>query len=162
MTRQDEASTKQEIEKVIFINRTSKVVKGGRKFRFSALVLYGDGEGRIGLGFAKANEVSDAIRKASESARKSTIAVKLEGTTIPHPIDVKSDGVRLIIRPAKEGSGVIAGSNVRSVLEAAGIKDVMAKSLGSNCPINQVRAVFQGLSQLKTKDEIQQLRGTVS
>src|SRR5271170_5751685 len=117
-------------EKVLYVNRCSKVVKGGRKFSFSALILVGDGKGKIGYGFAKANELTDAIRKGGEAARKNMTTFETEGTTIPHEVLVKWDGAQIMLKPAPQGSGVIAGSKVRSVLEMAGIKDVMAKSLG--------------------------------
>lgn len=146
-------------EKVLFINRCSKVVKGGRKFSFSALILVGDGKGKIGYGFAKANELTDAIRKGGEAARKNLITFAKEGTTIPHEIIVSWDGARVMLRPAPEGSGVIAGSKVRSVLEMAGIKDVMAKSLGSSNPINQVKATFKALTQLVSRSDIKRIRG---
>jgi small subunit ribosomal protein S5 len=146
-------------EKVLYINRCSKVVKGGRKFSFSALILVGDGKGKVGYGFAKANELTDAIRKGGEAARKNLMSFAREGTTIPHEIIVEWDGARILLRPAPEGSGVIAGSKVRSVLEMAGIKDVMAKSLGSSNPINQVKATFKALSQLESRDDIRRKRG---
>lgn len=146
-------------EKVLHINRCSKVVKGGRKFSFSALILVGDGKGRVGYGFAKANELTDAIRKGGETARKHMIKVPMEGSTIPHEIEVTQDGAVILLRPAKDGSGVIAGSQVRAVLELAGIKDVMAKSLGGNNPINHVKAMFKALGLLKTRNEIKQMRG---
>ncbi|NGX57560.1 MAG: 30S ribosomal protein S5 [Chlamydiae bacterium] len=144
-------------EKVLFINRCSKVVKGGRKFSFSALILVGDGK-RVGYGFAKANELTDAIRKGSENARQNLIQVEMEGTTIPHEIIVKWDGVRVLLKPAPEGAGVIAGSLVRSVLEMAGIKDVMAKNLGGNNPLNQVKATFKALKSLRRRDSIRETR----
>src|SRR5262249_29162271 len=146
-------------EKVLYINRCSKVVKGGRKFSFSALILVGDGEGRVGYGFAKANELSDSIRKGGEAAHKNLISFETEGTTIPHEIIVEYDGSRLLLKPAPAGTGVIAGSKVRAVLEMAGIKDVIAKSLGSNHPINQVKATFKALSQLRNRRKTFQLRG---
>ncbi len=139
-------------EKVLYINRCSKVVKGGRKFSFSALILVGDGEGHIGFGFAKANEVSDAIRKGTEAAKKNVFTFEREGTTIPHEIVVEWDGARVLLRPAPEGTGVIAGSKVRSVLELGGVKDVVAKSSGSNNPLNQVRATVKALSALKNRE----------
>jgi len=145
-------------EKVLFINRCSKVVKGGRKFSFSALILVGDGEGKVGFGFAKANELTDAIRKGGESARKNMISFQRKGTTIPHEVFVAYDGARLLLRPAPEGTGVVAGSRVRSILEYAGIKDVVAKSLGSNNPMNQVRATFKALLSLRNKEEVMNLR----
>lgn len=146
-------------EKVLYINRCSKVVKGGRKFSFSALILVGDGKGHIGFGFAKANEVSDAIRKGTEAARKNVMAFEMEGTTIPHEITVEWDGARVLLRPAPEGTGVIAGSKVRSVLELGGVKDVVAKSFGSNNPLNQVRATLRALGSLKNRQETLTRRG---
>jgi small subunit ribosomal protein S5 len=140
-------------EKVLYINRCSKVVKGGRKFSFSALILVGDGQGNIGFGFAKANEVSDAIRKGTEAAKKNVLSFEIEGTTIPHEIVVEWDGARVLLRPAPEGTGVIAGSKVRSVLELGGVKDVVAKSFGSNNPLNQVRATIKALSSLKNRSK---------
>lgn len=145
-------------EKVLYINRCSKVVKGGRKFSFSALILVGDGKGRVGYGFAKANELTDAIRKGGEAARKNMIHCPMEGTTIPHEIVVHWDGATVLLKPAPAGTGVIAGSKVRAVLELAGIKDVMAKNLGARNPINQVKATFQAIEQLITRDEIKQRR----
>jgi small subunit ribosomal protein S5 len=145
-------------EKVLYINRCSKVVKGGRKFSFSALILVGDGQGNIGFGFAKANEVSDAIRKGTEAAKKNVFSFEMEGTTIPHEIVVEWDGARVLLRPAPEGTGVIAGSKVRSVLELGGLKDVVAKSFGSNNPLNQVRATIKALSSLKNRNNTLQKR----
>lgn len=141
-------------EKVLFVNRCSKVVKGGRKFSFSALILVGDGEGRIGYGFAKANEISDAIRKGGQAARKNLYNFPRKGTTIPHQVEVNYDGARLILRPAKEGTGIVAGSKVRSILEMAQLKDVVAKSLGSSNAINQIKATFKALLQLKNPEEV--------
>lgn len=146
-------------EKVLYINRCSKVVKGGRKFSFSALILAGDGKGKIGFGFAKANELTDAIRKGGESARKNLMTFATEGTTIPHEVLVDWDGAKILLRPAPRGAGVIAGSRVRAVLEMAGVKDVMAKSLGSNNPINQVKATFKALEELTARNDIRKLRG---
>ncbi|MFZ4099182.1 MAG: 30S ribosomal protein S5 [Chlamydiia bacterium] len=139
-------------EKVLYINRTSKVVKGGRKFSFSALILVGDCRGQVGYGFAKANEVSDAIRKGTEAARKNLIKVVLDEGTIPHEIVSKWDGSVLMMRPARPGTGLIAGSKVRSVLELAGVKDVVAKLIGSSTPVNQVRAIFEGLQRLSSRE----------
>lgn len=146
-------------DKVLYINRCSKVVKGGRKFSFSALVIIGDGQGHIGFGFAKANEVSDAIRKGTEAARKNVLSFEMEGTTIPHEIIVDWDGARVLLKPAPEGTGVIAGSKVRSVLELGGVKDVVAKSLGSSNPLNQVRATIQALISLRNRSKTLAARG---
>lgn len=146
-------------EKVLFVNRCSKVVKGGRKFSFSALILIGDQNGRVGYGFAKANELTDAIRKGGEAARKNLITVEMEGTTIPHEVLVEFDGAKLLLKPASEGSGVVAGSCIRSILEYAGIRDVVAKSIGSNNPINQVKATFKALLQLRNRHQTMVMRG---
>ena len=156
----DKADSGSELEeKVIFVNRCAKVLKGGRKFSFSALIVVGDGKGNVGFGFAKANELTDAIRKARESAQKNLITFERSGTTIPHEVYAKQDGVKLLIKPAPEGTGVIAGSKVRSVLELAGIEDVVAKNLGSNNPMNQVRATFKALKSLRNKEQIKAMRG---
>lgn len=146
-------------EKVLCVNRCSKVVSGGRKFSFSALILVGDGKGKVGYGFAKANELTDAIRKGGEAARKNMTRIEMEGTTIPHEVLVHWDGAAVLIKPAPEGSGVIAGSKVRAVLELAGIKDVMAKSLGASNPINLVKATFKALLKLRSRQTIKQMRG---
>src|ERR1700733_11145679 len=146
-------------EKGLFVNRCSKVVKGGRKFSFSVIILVGDHNGRVGYGFAKANELTDAIRKGGEAARKSLITFEMEGTTIPHEITVEFDSARLLLRPAPKGTGIVAGSRVRSILEFAGIKDVVAKSIGSNNPINQVKATFKALSELRNRQETMEMRG---
>ena len=145
-------------EKVLYINRCSKVVKGGRKFSFSALILVGDCNGKVGFGFGKANELTDAIRKGGDQARKNVMNVTMENTTIPHETFIQWDGASVLLKPAREGSGVVAGSVIRNVLEFAGFKDVMAKSLGSNNPLNQVRAVFKALSGLQTHEEIEKAR----
>lgn len=150
--KKEEASSEFE-EKVLYINRCATVTKGGRKFSFSALILVGDGKGNIGFGFSKANEVSDAIRKGSETARKNLFTFEREGTTIPHEVIVDFDGARLLLKPAKEGTGVVAGSKIRTVLELAGIRDVVAKSLGSNNPINQVHATIKALLSLKNRKQ---------
>lgn len=146
-------------EKVLYINRCAKVVKGGRKFSFSALILIGDGQGKIGYGFAKANEVSDAIRKGTEAAKKNVLTFETEGNTIPHEICVEWDGARVLLKPAPDGTGVIAGSKVRSVLELGGIKNVVAKSFGSNNPLNQVRAVIKALTGLRNRNKTLADRG---
>ena len=148
-------------EKVLFVNRCAKVVKGGRKFSFSALILVGDGKGRVGYGFSKANELTDAIRKGGELARKNLIKISaIEDGSIPHEVFVRFDGARLLLRPAQAGTGVVAGSRVRSILELAGIKDIVTKSIGSNNPINQVKATFKALSLLTKKEKILQERGS--
>lgn len=147
------------VEKVLWVNRCSKVVKGGRKFSFSALILVGDGKGKVGYGFAKANELTDAIRKGGEAGRKNMREFPKQGTTIPHEVHVHWDGAEVLLKPTQEGSGVIAGSKVRAVLEMAEIKDVMAKSLGSNNPINLVKATFEALSELRPHEEIKETRG---
>ncbi|MBT3394038.1 MAG: 30S ribosomal protein S5 [Waddliaceae bacterium] len=146
-------------EKVVFVNRCAKVLKGGRKFSFSALIVSGNGKGKVGYGFAKANELTDAIRKAREASLKDIITFEQNGTTIPHEIIAKQDGARLMMKPAPEGTGVVAGSMVRSVLELAGIEDVVAKNLGSNNPVNQVRATFKALKALRNPEKVQALRG---
>lgn len=148
----EEASSEFE-EKVLYINRCAKVVKGGRKFSFSALILVGNKNGKVGFGFAKSNEVSDAIRKGSEVAKKNVFTFEREGSTIPHEICVEWDGAKILLKPAKEGTGIIAGSKVRSILELSGISDVVAKSMGSNNPLNQVRATFQALRGLQNRKE---------
>jgi len=156
--QQEDCDTEFE-EKVLFINRCSKVVKGGRKFSFSALVIVGDGNGRVGVGFAKANEVADAIRKAGGISRKNILHFQIEGRTIPHEMLSDWDGARVLLKPAKQGTGVIAGSQVRSVLEIGGVKDVVAKSLGCNNPINQVYATFKALGALQNRSDIFATRG---
>lgn len=146
-------------EKVLFVNRCSKVITGGRKFSFSALILVGDHNGNVGYGFAKANELTDAIRKGGEAARKNIIQFEMEGTTIPHEITVEFDGAKLLLKPAPEGTGIVAGSRVRSILEFAGIRDVVAKSLRSNNPINTVKATFKALSLLQNRQQTLKNRG---
>ncbi len=146
-------------EKVVFINRCAKVVKGGRRFSFSALIVAGDHDGRVGFGFGKANEVSEAIRKASDSARKSMVKVALQENTIPHEVLGEFDGGRVLLRPATPGTGIIAGGGVRAVVEAAGIKDVLGKSLGSSNHANVVKATLDALSQLRRREEVLKLRG---
>jgi len=157
-TRREETQSELE-EKVLYINRCSKVVKGGRKFSFSALMLVGDGNGKVGLGFAKANEVADAIRKAGEAAKRNMLVFEMEGTTIPHEIEMSWDGANVLLKPAPPGTGVIAGSKIRAVLELGGVADIVTKSLGSNNPINQVRATFKALSQLKNRKQRLAMRG---
>lgn len=145
-----EKYNREEFEEVIVdIGRVTKVVKGGRRFRFTALVVVGDKKGRVGFGFGKAKEVPDAMRKAVDDAFKSIVEVKLKGSTIPHDIEVKFNASRILLKPASEGTGVIAGGGARPVVELAGIKNIITKSLGSNNSANVVRATIKALSMLK-------------
>jgi small subunit ribosomal protein S5 len=155
----EKSEPKETTEKVVFINRCAKVVKGGRRFSFSALIVSGNHNGRVGIGFGKANEVSEAIRKATESAKKRMINVAVHENTIPHEVLGEFGGGRVLLKPASPGTGVIAGGGVRAVIEAAGIRDVLAKSLGSNNPANVVKATLEALAALRPKDEIFKVRG---
>ena len=145
-------------EKVVFINRCAKVVKGGRRFSFSALSVVGDGKGNVGIGYGKANEVPDAIKKSTESAKKRMVSVKLKGSTIPHEILGEYDGGKVFLRPASTGTGLIAGGGVRAVLEAAGVHNVLTKSMGSKNHIAVVHATLNGLRKLRLAEDFKSLR----
>jgi small subunit ribosomal protein S5 len=157
--RRDDEPKSDFYEKVVTINRCAKVVKGGRRFSFSALVVTGDKKGKIGIGFGKANEVSDAIRKATDAARKKLELVSLKDGTIPHEVTGRFGGGVVFLRPASPGTGVIAGGGVRAVMEAVGVKDILAKSLGSGNASNVVKASLEALRLLRTKEAIFKVRG---
>lgn len=146
-------------ERLVFINRVAKVVKGGRNFRFTALMVVGDGNGRVGVGLGKATEIPEAVRKGIEDAKRHMITVPIVGTTIPHAVEGKFGRGHVRMLPAEEGTGVIAGGPARAVLEMAGIKDIRTKSFGSNNPANCVKATINGLQQLRTVEQVAKLRG---
>jgi small subunit ribosomal protein S5 len=151
--------TQELTEKVVFINRSSKVVKGGRRFNFSALIVVGDKQGHVGVGLGKASEVADAIRRGGELARTQMVSVSLKDATIPHEVFCSYGGAKILLRPASPGTGIIAGRTVRAVVEAAGVKDVLSKSLGSNNAANVVKATLKGLLSLRLREAIYQSRG---
>ncbi len=154
----NEAPASEYNDKVVHINRCSKVVKGGRRFNFAALVVAGDGKGRVGVGYGKAKEVPDAIRKGTDRAHRALTHVHLRNNTIPHEVIGRADGGVVMLRPASPGTGLIAGGGVRAVLEVVGLKDVLSKSMGSNNPQAIVKATLDGLSQLRTLEQIKSLR----
>ena len=159
MARRNEAIESEYQEQLVALNRVSKTVKGGRIARFAALMVIGDGKGRVGYGLGKAAEVPEAIRKGIEDAKKNMITVSLHDTTIPHEVLGEFGSGRVLLKPAPTGTGIIAGGSVRKVLEAAGIKNIRAKCLRSSNPINVVKATFEGLAQLRTAEEVAALRG---
>ena len=155
----NEAAASEFDESVIAINRSAKVVKGGKNFSFGALIVVGDRNGRVGYGYGKANEVSDAIRKGGEAARRNLIRIPMNGQTLPHEIEVKFGGARVLLRPASAGTGLIAGGAVRSILELGGVQDVLAKSLGAANATNVTKATFKAIAGLSTRAEVMARRG---
>ena len=156
---QDQGGDDGLVEKVVFINRSAKVVKGGRRFSFSALVVVGDKKGKVGIGLGKSTEVADAIKKGGEDARNHMVSVSLKDATIPHMVFTHFGGAKILLRPASPGTGIIAGKTVRAVLESVGIKDVLSKSLGSSNAANVVKATLKGLLSLRLREDIYKTRG---
>jgi small subunit ribosomal protein S5 len=157
--RQNDAGDDDLIDRVVHINRVAKVVKGGRRFSFSALVVVGDGQGKVGVGLGKANEVPEAIRKGTDQAKKSMFSVSLKGSTIPHPVTGNFGAGSVMLRPASDGTGVIAGGAVRAVVESAGVSNILTKSLGSDNPYNVVHATVNALKQLRSAEDHAARRG---